>query len=163
MGGRNRIIISAAVVMILAVVRAADADDRISLCEELKLYPAPKQYDSYSLYYDITLKAPGLICMGLEVEGIFPETQGGAPFLSVSLRSRDEEIEMRFVRFGSEGGTLAYGADAYEFDRMKGEYRIVVSNWSLERTVAAKLVAVYPGSKETEDEGKVIMIPGSSI
>jgi len=70
---------------------------------------------------------------------------------------------MRFAQFGRDGGTFSYGVDAYEFDRMKGEYRIVVSNWSLERTVAAKLIAVYPGSKETGNEGKVIMIPGSTI
>ena len=163
MEGRNRLILSAVVIVLLAAAGTHAADDRLSLCEELRLYPAPKQYDSYSLYYDITLETPGLICVGLEIDGVFPEIQGKGNLLSVSLRSRDEEVEMRFAQFGRDGGTFSYGVDAYEFDRMKGEYRIVVSNWSLERTVAAKLIAVYPGSKETGNEGKVIMIPGSTI
>lgn len=163
MEGRNRIILSTAAIVLLAAAGTYAADDRLSLCEDLSLYPAPKQYDSYSLYYDITLKTPGLICIGLAVDGVFPEAQGKGDFLSVSLRSRDEETEMRFVQFGREGGTLSYGVDAYEFDRTKGEYRVVVSNWSLRRTVAARLVAVYPGSEEPEKKGKVIMIPGSPI
>jgi len=163
MGEKNRFILSAAVIVLLASAGAYAADDRLSLCEELMLYPAPKQYDSYSLYYDITLETPGLICTGLEVGGVFPEIQGRENLLSVSLRTRDEEIELRFVRFGRDGGTFSYGVDAYELDRTKGQYRIVVSNWSLQHTVAAKLVAVYPGSEEAEREGKVIMIPGSSI
>lgn len=160
---RNRVIIPAAIFMVLAVIGAAAADDRLSLSEDLRLYPAPKQHDSYSLYYDIVLETPGLVCVGLEVDGVFPEAQEDARFLSVSLRQRDEEIEVRNVQFGREGGTFSYGVDAYEHDRTKGEYRIVVSNWSLQRTVAAKLVAVYPGSEETAKESKIIMIPGASI
>lgn len=163
MRGRKGITLSAAAFIVLVLIEAAAAADRLSLNEAVNLYPAPKQNDSYSLYYDITLKSPGLIRIGLEVDAVLPETQGQGSFLSISLRQRDEEVEVRLVPLGREGGTFSYGVDAYELDRTKGEYRIVISNWSLRNTVSARLVALYPGSEEAETPSKVIMIPGSSI
>ncbi len=164
MTGRRRIIVpTAAAFIILGLAAVLSAEESLSFTEAVKLYPAPSQHDSYSLYYDITIESPGLICIGLEVSDVFPEVQNRGKFISVSLRQRDEEREVRFVELGREGGTFSYGVDAYELNLTKGEYRIVVSNWSLQNTIAAKLVALYPGTVEAEVETKILMIPGSAI
>ncbi|MFY9397150.1 MAG: hypothetical protein WAR22_02170, partial [Desulfomonilia bacterium] len=44
---------------------------------------------------------------------------------------------------------LEYGVDAYELDRTRGHYRIVISNWSREHTAVARIVAWYPGEDDT--------------
>ncbi len=161
---RRRIVVFiAAAFMILGLSAAAHAEQRLAFAEPVKLYPAPRQHDSYSLYYDITVEYPGLISIGLEVVDVSPELPGRAKLISISLRQRDEEKEVRFVELGREGGTFTYGVDAYELNLTKGEYRIVVSNWSQNNTIDAKLVALYPGAVETEVDTKILMIPGSSI
>lgn len=164
MTGISRIIVPiVAVFIVLGPAAVPWAQENISFAEAVRLYPAPRRHDSYSLYYDITIESPGLIRIGLEVSNVFPEELGSGKFISVSLRQRDEEKEVRFIELGREGGTFSYGVDAYELNLTKGEYRIVVSNWSLQNTIVAKLVALYPGTVETEVETKILMIPGSAI
>lgn len=164
MKSNNKLIISFAMAFVMSGFAAISAaEELLSLNQELRLYPAPKQYDSYSLYYDITLDSPGLIRIGLEVDETFPDKEGSSKFLSISLKQRDEEKEMRFIEFDQAGGMLTYSVDAYELDQTKGEYRIVVSNWSLQHTVSAKLVALYPTIGEAETGKKIILLPGSRI
>ena len=137
-------------------------EERMALCQMVKLYPAPRQHGSYSLYYDITLSSPGLVSIGVEVLGTEPGNGGAGKVLGVSLRRKTSEIELRHVDFGAEGGTFSYGIDAYELEKGRCEFRVVVSNWSVRETINARLVILYPGTEEKEEE-KVIMIPGGSI
>ena len=126
------------------------AQELLSLNQTFVLHPAPREHDSYSLYYNIIVKSPGLIRIRLDLDHVTPEPPGrGVNFLSVSLRQLENEVEVRRMEFGAGGIDLEYGVDAYELDRTKGEYRIVVSNWSQMHTAVAKLVAWYPGEEET--------------
>lgn len=154
-------IVAVSIAMVLMGMSAGDASDegRIALSRTVTLYPAPKQHGSYSLYYDITLTSPGLVSVGIEV--LSTEAGGGAAgkILGISLRRRRNELELRHVDFGSEGGTFSYGIDAYEMEKSTGEYRIVVSNWSQQQKITARLVVLYPGS-ECPVEEDYIMFPG---
>lgn len=154
--------ISVAVLLMAGASRGADLEERVALNQTVRLYPAPRQHGSYSLYYDITLDSPGLVSIGIEVLGAEPGSAAPGKTLGLSLRRKHSEMELRHADFGPEGGTFSYGIDAFELEKGKCEYRVVVSNWSQRQTVSARLVILYPGAEEVEEE-KVIMIPGGQI
>jgi hypothetical protein len=160
--GFRILVVTVAMVVMGVSFGAASNEDRVAIDQKVRLYPAPKQYGSYSLYYDITLMSPGLVSVGVEVIGAEPGDGEAGKLLGISLKRKHHEIELRHVDLGPDGGTFSYGIDAFELERARGEYRIVVSNWSLKGTVDARLVILYPGAREKEDE-KVIMIPSGSI
>ncbi len=134
---------------IFGVGRSVPAQELLSLNQTFVLYPAPREHDSYSLYYNILVRSPGLIRVRLDLEEVTPDLAGEVNFLSVSLRQSENEVEVRRIEFGSDGIDLEYGVDAYELDRSDGEYRIVISNWSQLHTAVARLVAWYPGDDDT--------------
>jgi hypothetical protein len=156
------VLVSFAVVLAGVCPAAASDSGRIALNQTLTLYPSPRQHGSYSLYYDITLTSPGLVSVGIEVLGTEPGSGEAGRVLGVSLRRERNELELRHVDFGLEGGTFSYGIDAYELEKGRGTYRIVVSNWSLKQKVDARLVVLYPGTACPAAED-VIMIPGGSF
>lgn len=153
---RTAVVAISVLIMLAGVSLPCAADECLTMNRTVRLYPAPKQYDSYSMYYDITVEAPGLICVGIEIDSIAPDMRAPGKFLSISLRQREDEIEVGYSEFGREGGRFTYGVDAYEFDKTKGQYRIVVSNWSLQHTIAARLITLYPGSEENGTERREI-------
>jgi hypothetical protein len=158
-----RVLVIFIVMVLMGVSSWADSDEeRIALNQTIKLYPAPRQHGSYSLYYDITLSSPGLISIGIEVLSTEPGAAAAGNILGISLRRKHNEMELRHVDFGIEGGTFSYGIDAFELEKGRGEYRIVVSNWSLLQMIEARLVILYPGV-EVKEEEKVIMFPGGPI
>jgi hypothetical protein len=138
---------------IFGVGRPIPAQELHSLDQTAVLYPAPRKHDSYSLYYNIIVKSPGLIRIRLDLDSVTPELVSEMKFLSVSLRQMDSEVEVRRVEAGSDGIDLEYGVDAYELNRTDGEYRIVISNWSEQHTAVARIVAWYPGDDEAEKAG----------
>lgn len=149
MNMKRMIIISIAVLTILGAGQSTPAQELLSFDQTFVLHPAPREHDSYSLYYNIQVKSPGLIRVRLDLEDVTPELAGEVQFLSVSLRQMENEVEVRRVELGSGGIVLEYGVDAYELDRTDGEYRIVISNWSQLHTAVARLVAWYPGDDDT--------------
>ncbi|HNY65239.1 MAG TPA: hypothetical protein PKM41_07345 [Deltaproteobacteria bacterium] len=162
--GLKVFVVTVAVVFMGVSSGGASGQDRVAMDMNVRLYPAPKQYSAYSLYYDITLVSPGLVSVGVEVTGMEPGNGEAGQLLSVSLVRNRNEIVLRQVDFGPGGGTFSYGIDAFELERGRGEYRIVVSNRSLKGTVDARLVVLYPGAREKgEEEGKVLMLPSGSI
>ncbi len=135
---------------ILGAGQLTSAQELLSLNQTFVLHPAPREHDSYSLYYNILVRSPGLIRVRLDLENVSPDLAGEVKFLTVSLRQLDNEVEVRRVEFGTDGIVLEYGVDAYELDRTDGEYRIVVSIWSQLHTAVARLVAWYPGDDDSE-------------
>jgi hypothetical protein len=160
-----RVLALSIVLVFMAVCSGETSDDeRVALNQTITLYPAPRQHGSYSLYYDITLASPGLVSIGIEVLGAEPGAAATGNLLGVSLRRKSNEMELRHVDFGIEGGTFSYGIDAFELEKGRCEYRVVVSNWSLQQTVNARLVILYPGMEAAgKEEEKVILFPGGSI
>jgi hypothetical protein len=161
--GSGILVVTIAMVLMGACPGGWADEERVALSQNIRLYPAPRQHGSYSLYYDITLTSPGLVSIGIEVLGSEPGDAAAGKVLGISLRRRYNEMELRHVDFGIEGGTFSYGVDAYELEKGKCEYRVVVSNWSQHQSVNARLVILYPGAEERKEEEKVIMIPGGPV
>ncbi len=151
MNMKKAILLSIAAFTILGAGQSAPAQELLSLNQTFVLHPAPREHDSYSLYYNILVRSPGLIRIRLDLENVSPDLAGEVKFLSVSLRQLENEVEVRRVESGPGGIVLEYGVDAYELDRTKGEYRIVVSNWSQLHTAVARLIAWYPGEEDSEE------------
>lgn len=150
MNMKRVIILFIAAFAILGAGQSAPAQELLSLDQTFVLHPAPREHDSYSLYYNILVRSPGLIRVRLDLENVAPDLAGEVKFLSVSLTQMENEVEVRRVEFGTNGIVLEYGVDAFELDRTDGEYRIVISNWSQLHTAVARLVAWYPGEDDSE-------------
>lgn len=150
MNMKTGIILFIAAFTILGAEQLTPAQEFLSLNQTFVLHPAPRDHDSYSLYYNILVRSPGLIRVRLDLEHVSPDLAGEVKFLTVSLRQMENEVEVRRIEFGTSGIVLEYGVDAYELDRTDGEYRIVVSNWSQLHTAVARLVAWYPGEDDSE-------------
>jgi len=142
--------------MMLGADSLVHAQELLSLNRTAVLYPAPRKHDSYSLYYNIIVKSPGLIRVSLNLESVKPDLVSDMKFLSISLRQMEDEVEVRRVEAGKDGIDLEYGVDAYELHRTDGEYRIVISNWSQQHTAVARIIAWYPGEEDSEKEGPYI-------
>jgi hypothetical protein len=156
--------VSMALVLLALSAGAQPEGGRIARSETIRLYPAPRQHGSFSLYFDITPASPGLISIGIEVLGMEPGNAPAGMLLGLSLRRKRSEMELRHADFGPEGGTFSYGIDAYELEKSGCEYRVVVSNWSTGQTVSARLVILYPGDCERGgEEEKVIVLPRASF
>jgi hypothetical protein len=149
MKNKSVIVAGIAALMTAGFFLPAPAQELVSFERTFVLHPAPREYDSYSLYFDIIVKSPGLVRIRLDLENVAPAPNEEMQFVSVSLRQIENEVEVTRIESGPGGMDLEYGVDAYELDRTKGEYRIVISNWSRDHTAVARIVAWYPGEEDT--------------
>ncbi|MFY9399598.1 MAG: hypothetical protein WAR22_14670, partial [Desulfomonilia bacterium] len=68
------------------------AQELVSLEQTFVLHPAPREYDSYSLYYDIVVKSPGLVRIRLDLESVVPSPNEEMKFVSISLRQIENDV-----------------------------------------------------------------------
>ncbi len=129
------------------------AAERLSLNEEVRLYPSPGANDPYTLFYDIKVASPGIIRVGAQVLRVSPDKDIPRRLIGIGLMRKGEKKTIRQDLGGKDGGKFEYSVDALELEKTKGEYRIIVSNFSRKHNVLAKLVARYPG----EDTGAADM------
>lgn len=92
---KKAILLSIAAFTILGAGQSAPAQELLSLNQTFVLHPAPREHDSYSLYYNILVRSPGLIRIRLDLENVSPDLAGEVKFLSVSLRQLENEVEVR--------------------------------------------------------------------
>jgi len=127
--------------LVLATPCAEGAYPGEILRKGMTLYPAPKPSDAYSLFYDISVQSPGLLHIGLHVDRVLPEPKGKTPrFVRVQLLSREGNKTIGQVLCEPGGSRLEHGVDAFELEKTKGQYRIVVSNESIQYHAEVRLI-----------------------
>lgn len=134
------------------VVAMAGAAGREALDKEVRLYKSPGPKDSYTLFYDIKVKSPGVIRVGVQVNQVSPEKDIPRRLVGIGLVPNGNKKTVRQAICGKDGGKFEYSIDALELEKTNGEYRIIVSNFSCKHTVSARLVARYPGEEAGTEE-----------
>jgi hypothetical protein len=146
---RTLMVVVLALLGLLGLACLAGAAERLSLKEEIKLHPAPDPKDPYTLFYDIRVKSPGVIRMGVDPFSVSPDKDIPHRLVGIGLLRKGETKVIKQEIGGKEGGKLEYSIDALELERTRGEYRVIVSNFSRKHTLLAKLVVLYPGAEES--------------
>ena len=136
----------------LQVAAMAEAAVRGSLDEEVRLYQAPGSKDPYTLFYDIKVKSPGIIRAAVQVTHVSPEKGIPRRLVGIGLLPKGNMKTIRQAICGKDAGKFEYTVDALELEKTKGEYRIIVSNFSKKHRVAARLIARYPGDDTRKEE-----------
>ena len=83
-------VMALALLGLLSVACLAGAAERLALKEEIKLHPAPGHKDPYTLFYDIRVKSPGVIRMGVDPFQVSPDKDIPRRLVGIGLVRKGE-------------------------------------------------------------------------